>query len=600
MNSLVKRWWPGALLAALVLLVWGQCVSFQFVWDDKYFIEDLASIRSLKNTPAMFYALDAQSSYPEGFVLFRPLRTLHYAVLFALGGGDAPKPWLFHFTNLAWHAAATILLFQVLLLVFVKRGEEKENSARWIAWLGAAAFAVHPVVSEVVCWAKSLDDIMATVFVLASCRMLLRNQEQELTRRNFGWAVIFFALALYSKESAVPFALFCLPLLAWRTRRGFWPALKLSLPFFAVAFVFMAHRHLVIGRTSQTAPISGSHAQTLIDTLPAGSIYARLLAGLPPFSIDYSYMTSGHALTAPTVLLGGGVVVGLIALMVFAYHRRQLLPAAGLLWLLLFMLPFSNLVPMMQFCAERFLYLPLVGWILALGGVALLLPRRAVFITGTIVLVGWSVVGWQRSWIWRDPLTLFVQTHLEGPTSARVRDNAVNAAFDLPHMQRVFQRVKATGSSPSITTVGDFGRTPVPWPLIEATLAQLHQLFPDDVGVITAQAITYALQGRPAEAIPFFELAARQHPKLVVSWNNLSQACLAAGREAEAEQASQRALALDANDVPSLEQLATIQWRRKNFSGARATYTKLSAARPAHLEYAARVTEAERQLAAGH
>ena len=136
MNSLVKRWWPGALLAALVLLVWGQCVSFQFVWDDKYFIEDLASIRSLKNTPAMFYALDAQSSYPEGFVLFRPLRTLHYAVLFALGGGDAPKPWLFHFTNLAWHAAATILLFQVLLLVFVKRGDEKDNSARWIASLG--------------------------------------------------------------------------------------------------------------------------------------------------------------------------------------------------------------------------------------------------------------------------------------------------------------------------------------------------------------------------------------------------------------------------------------------------------------------------------
>lgn len=598
MNSLAKRWWPGALLAAVVLLVWGQCVSFQFVWDDKYFIEELTSIRSLKNTPAMFYALDAQSSYPEGFVLFRPLRTLHYAVLFALGGGDAPKPWLFHFTNLAWHAAATILLFQVLLLVFVKRGDEKENSARWIAWLGAAAFAVHPVVSEVVCWAKSLDDIMATVFVLASCRMLLRNQEQELTRRNFGGAVIFFTLALYSKESAVPFALFCLPLLAWRTRRGFWPALKLSLPFLAVAFVFMAHRHLVIGRTSQTAPISGSHAQTLIDTLPAGSIYARLLAGVPPFSIDYSYMTSGHALTAPTVLLGGGVVVGLIALMVFAFHRRQLLPAAGLLWLLLFMLPFSNLVPMMQFCAERFLYLPLVGWILALGGLALLLPRRAVFITGTIVLMGWSALAWQRSWIWRDPLTLFVQTHLEGPTSARVRDNAVNAAFDLPHMQRVFRRVKATGSSPTITTVADFGRTPVPWTLIEATLAQLHQLFPDDVGVITAQAITCALQGRPAEAIPFFELVARQDPKFVSSWNNLSQACLAAGRAAEAEEASLRAVALDANDVPSLEQLATIQWRRKNFSGARETYRKLSAARPADAEYAARASEAERQLAA--
>ena len=106
---LVKRWWPGALLVVLVLLVWGQSVSFQFVWDDKFFIEDLQSIRSLRSVPEMFYSLDAQSSYPQGFVLFRPLRTLHYAVLFTLGGGGAPKPWLFHLANIAWHAAASVV-----------------------------------------------------------------------------------------------------------------------------------------------------------------------------------------------------------------------------------------------------------------------------------------------------------------------------------------------------------------------------------------------------------------------------------------------------------------------------------------------------------
>src|SRR5678815_2976617 len=98
---LPQRWWLGALLVATVLLVWGQCVSFQFVWDDKFFITDLQSIRSLRHVPEMFYSLDAQSSYPEGFVLFRPLRTLHYSLLYGAGGGTA-KPWLFHFANLAW------------------------------------------------------------------------------------------------------------------------------------------------------------------------------------------------------------------------------------------------------------------------------------------------------------------------------------------------------------------------------------------------------------------------------------------------------------------------------------------------------------------
>src|SRR5215212_8174762 len=120
-SSPVVRHWPRVLLVLLVLLVWGQSIGFQFVWDDKYFIKDLTSIRSLASVPEIFYRLDAQSSYPEGFVLFRPLRTLHYAILFALGGGEAPKPALYHFANLAWHAAATLLLYQILLLLFVKK-----------------------------------------------------------------------------------------------------------------------------------------------------------------------------------------------------------------------------------------------------------------------------------------------------------------------------------------------------------------------------------------------------------------------------------------------------------------------------------------------
>jgi protein O-mannosyl-transferase len=595
---LMKRWWPGALLAVVVLLVWGQSVSFQFVWDDKYFIEDLQSIRSLRHVPEMFYSLEAQSSYPEGFVLFRPLRTLHYAVLYAIGGGAAPRPWLFHFANLAWHAAATILLFRILLLIFEARAEEKRVSALWIAWLAAAAFAVHPVVSEVVCWAKSLDDLMATAFVLASCLVLLRDQPQQPSRRSYWAAVALFTLALYSKESAVPFALFCVPLFVWRTRRGLWPAIKLSLPFLAVAFVFIVHRHLVIGRTSQTAPLSGSYVQTLIDTLPAGSIYARLLAGIPPFCIDYSHMNSGNALSTPTVLVGGGAIAAVLLLTAWAFRRRQVLAGAGLLWLLLFMLPFSNLIPMMQFCGERFLYLPIIGWIVALGSLVLLIPRRNMALTiSTLVLVGWSAIAWHRSWIWHDAVTLFVQTHLEGPTSARVQDNAVAAAFDLPHMRVAFTRIAKPGQASELVTSPTLASHPPDWLAVESTISQLHNLFPKDTAVTTALAVAKALQGRPEEAIPFFELAAQQQPERISFWNNLARACVAAGRDADAGRACERALALDSAHRSTLEQLADIQWRQKNFSAARETYGKLRAASPENREFAERVAEAERQLA---
>lgn len=546
--------WRGALLVALVFLVWGQSVTFQFVWDDQFFIEELKSIRSLASVPEMFCSLDAQSSYPAGFVLFRPLRTMHYAFLFALGGGNAPQPWLFHLANLLWHSAAVVLFYHVLVLVLQGKrvADESETPAghRWVAWLGAAAFAIHPVVSEVVCWAKSLDDLMAATFVLATCYALLRWQPELPSKRAYVWAVICFALAVYSKESAVPFALFVIPFLFWRTERPLLPVLKLSLPFLAVAIVFLMHRHLVIGRTSQTAPLSGSYAQTLIDTLPAGSIYARLLAGIPPFCIDYSYMPSGHALTSAPVLIGSAVLLALLAFCALTAHRRTMLIGAGFAWLLLFMLPFSNLIPMMQYCAERFLYLPLIGFVVALVGAGMLMQHRKVFFSVAAgVVFAWAALASNRSWIWHDPVTLFVQSHLEGPTSQRVQDNAIAAVLRLPHMKAIFTPVQRPGQQTDLMAFPPRADQSVDWPAIDNTLQELHTLFPQDPTVNSAAAVSKALQGRPADAIPYFELAVKQRPKNPAFWNNLAQACEAAGRADDAEKAKRQVALLQARET---------------------------------------------------
>src|ERR1051325_855819 len=87
-----RRVWLYRLLICIVTFsLWGHSIGFEFVWDDEPFIRDLQSIRSLKNIPAIFTALEAQSNFPQGFVLFRPLRTLHYALLYAVGQGDLPQ-----------------------------------------------------------------------------------------------------------------------------------------------------------------------------------------------------------------------------------------------------------------------------------------------------------------------------------------------------------------------------------------------------------------------------------------------------------------------------------------------------------------------------
>jgi Flp pilus assembly protein TadD len=64
---------------------------------------------------------------------------------------------------------------------------------------------------------------------------------------------------------------------------------------------------------------------------------------------------------------------------------------------------------------------------------------------------------------------------------------------------------------------------------------------PANATASAALAITKALQGRPGEAIPYFERAAQQRPNNAAFWKNLGQAYASAGRPDDATEAFRRA-----------------------------------------------------------
>ena len=105
------KWLPFLLLGIASVLVWGQTVKFGFVWDDTFFIRDLEVLRSWRHFPEIFYRLDAQSTLPTGFLMFRPVRTAMWALLFHLGGKETPQPWIYHLANVLWHGATAMMLF---------------------------------------------------------------------------------------------------------------------------------------------------------------------------------------------------------------------------------------------------------------------------------------------------------------------------------------------------------------------------------------------------------------------------------------------------------------------------------------------------------
>jgi len=538
-----------AIIALLAVLVWGETVNYGFVWDDHYFIIENKAIRSLKNIPAMFYSRIAEASHPNDFPNFRPLRNVAYAVLYQLGGKATPQPWIFHLANIVGHTVAALLVFSVAALLFLPAGA---GPARWAALFTGAAFAVHPAASEVVCWAKSLDDILAAIFVLAAARELLL---WDGGKRRLVAALAFFAVAVYAKESAAPFA--GLVFFLWRACHKLpWKRCAiLTAPFLLVAAIYITHRSLVLGRAAQCAPISGAYGQTLLDTIPAITVYFRLLWGVPPFSIDYSDWQGQLSFFSLSVMTGLFLLLLWAAATLCAWRDENFrLAALGLLWLGFFLLPISNLLPMLQYLAERFLYLPLTGWLLALGALLAWVPRRILFWgVAPALLMVWIPVSLARQSIWRDEVTLFVRSSLDYPANTRLRGNAVSSIFQLPLMNSCFWLDDTTRLMKAIPSI--------PRRQAEAmfpTLLHYHQLLPDESRLTAALIISYAAAGQISNAVPVLEVAAQQGSNDVQCWLDLGTAYALEGNEAKARQAWTTALRLQPTNRFALEHLRAL------------------------------------------
>jgi tetratricopeptide (TPR) repeat protein len=523
-----------ALIGLFTLLVWGTTAGFSFVWDDSALVMQNTSIRSLKNIPEIFTSVKAQSA--DMAPSYRPTRTAFYALLYAIGGQPEPQAWIFHLANILWHGAAAMLLFAVALLLCQRlAGAAPPATVRMTALLIALGFAAHPVVSEAVCWVKCLDDLMAAVFVLAAMRSLLKWNGGV---RGYAAALVFYLFAAFSYESAVPLAMLVFFVFAGFHKLPWRRSAVLTVPFVLAAGFYVVSRHLVLGQSAQCAPISGSHGQTLIDMFPVALEYWRLLWGIPPFCADYDWMLGmpPHPFLSGAVLGGVFLVLFFGALAAWLWRRAEWRMAAfGLLWLGLFLLPVSNLLPMMQYMAERFLYLPLMGFLLALGCVFLnvsrVRPRVAASLAAALIVI-WTGTSLNQMGVWRDDLTLYMRTEFEHPGIKRIEHNAVASVFGLPQMAK-WRTAKTL--------------TPEQAQEIITTLQRARRIYPENDKLTTQLGLTYAKIGRWREAVALLEMAVRQNPGFSERWYNLASVYEWTGQPAKAREACAKALVLDPN-----------------------------------------------------
>jgi len=188
LNYFVRRdrGWMLSLLAA-VCLVYLPFLGNLFVFDD-----------------IPFFSSGAVNIYATSLFQF-DLRWFPYASLgWTAAAFSDTAPHFFHLGNMLLHVANVILLFYLLRLLLgaVLADHENPKVLVWGAWLGALAFACHPVAVYAVGYVIQRSILMATLFALlmqlAYLRGLLTGRKRWLVL-----AALAYFLAGFSKEHSV-------------------------------------------------------------------------------------------------------------------------------------------------------------------------------------------------------------------------------------------------------------------------------------------------------------------------------------------------------------------------------------------------------------
>jgi len=212
------QWWVrllGAIvLLLLVFLVYARVGAAGFIWDDE---------SHLTQNPCIVGPLGLGDIWTSASAFYYPLVLTTFWILHHFVGLN-PLPY--HILNVTFHGASALLLWRVLVQLRV-RG----------AWLGAAIWALHPVLVQSVVWVTEMKNTQSAFFYLLaiSCFLQSRDRKQNVI---FYWLTIFsFVAAITSKPSTVMLPM-VLALCLWRREGGIKRRdLRLLLPFVLISLL---------------------------------------------------------------------------------------------------------------------------------------------------------------------------------------------------------------------------------------------------------------------------------------------------------------------------------------------------------------------------
>jgi len=497
---------PIMILLLVSFAVYFNALFGDFVYDDKEQVVNNPWIRDIGNIPTIF-SRSVWSFQPglSTWNYYRPLMHIVYMLNYHVFG---LKPWGFHLVNILFHCGVSALVFLIIRRFLTEHTVTTSSVYLSPPFMAAMLFASHPIHTEAVTWVAGLPDVAFTFFYLLSFYLYILFREGAKT--GYLFSILSFSVATLFKEPALtlPIMLIAYDYQMKKFDETLLVGIKRYIPYIVVSGIYLLVRYHALG---SFAPLESytdlSTYQFIINVFPLFREYLTSL--LWPFNLNF-----WHTFHPISTLIEANGMISIVVTVIFIFlvalaaYKKKKIYFVGLLLLIIPLLPAFYIKGISgKPYAERYLYLPSVGYVLLL---AILLswakdklPRAAKSVTIVfIAIVGLYTVGTiNRNKVWKDNFYFWSDTVKKSPDNA-IAHNELALAY---------------------VTQGQLDRA-------IAELQTILRLMPDNANAHISLGNVYVAQGQLDRGIAEFQEALRLKPNSAIAHKNLARAYASQGQ----------------------------------------------------------------------
>ena len=353
-----------AVIILLCFVLYGNSITNGYSVDDFYVTYENQNVqKGVAGLPDIFTSHHVQDSRVS--FGYRPLVLTTFAIEYEIVGLN---PNFSHFINILLYCLTCIILYYLLTLMMPK-------THSFFPILTTLLFVIHPIHTEVVNNIKSRDELLCLLSGLSA--MIFFFKFYDTSKWKFlGLGVFMIVLGLMSKLSiivffaVIPLALYFFRPTNWS--KIIWVSASLLLLF---AFLIVLKNAILPDPTQRVYGFTENplfFEENFFNRIPAGFYillyYIKLLFLPHPLSFYYGYdaipiVGWSNVWSWVSILIHGGL--GIFAL--YLLPRKNIL-AFGILYYLITISLVANIAtPVVGIIADRFLYIPSIGFSLIIS-----------------------------------------------------------------------------------------------------------------------------------------------------------------------------------------------------------------------------------------